>query len=72
MKFRNLAAAAAALTLTVTPVVAQAAVADMSREAVPASDESEIGGASTLLYVLAAVLAGVGIFLIADSGSKSP
>ncbi len=72
MKFRNLVAAAAALTLTATPVIAQAAVADMSREAAPVSDESEIGGSGMLLAILAAVLIGAGIFLLADSKSNKP
>ena len=72
MKFRNLAAAAAALTLIAAPVAAQAAVADTSRTVAPASDESEMGGESSLIYVLAAILAGVGIFLLVDNGPSSP
>ena len=71
MKFRNMSAAAAALTLMAAPVIAQAAVADTSRAAAPVSDESEMMGGS-ILYVLAAILAGVGIFLLVDNSPSSP
>jgi hypothetical protein len=71
MKIRNLMAAAAAITLATAPVVAQAAGADMSRVAAPVSDESEMGGDSSLLYILGAILLGVGIYLIVDDNSPS-
>ena len=67
MKFRNLAAAAAALTLTVTPVVAQAASAEVSRVAAPVSGESEFGADSTLLMIMAVLLFGTGLYLLINN-----
>lgn len=72
MKFRNLAAAAAALALSTTPVLAQATVSDLSRAAAPVSGESQFGGDSTLLLILAVVLFGGGIFLLADNNDDTP
>ena len=70
MNFRNLVAAAAALTLTTTPVLA----ADVSRASAPVSEESQFGGNSdsTFLLILAIVLIGAGIFVLANNNSDSP
>ncbi len=68
MKFRNLVAAAAALTLTTTPVLA----ADVSRATAPVSEESQFGGDSTFLLILAIVLIGAGIFVLANNNSDTP
>jgi len=72
MKFHNLVAAAAALTLTATPVIAQAASAEISRVSAPATDESEMGGGNSLMLILAALLIGAGIFLLADGNGNKP
>jgi hypothetical protein len=69
MKFRTMAAAVAALTLTTSPVLAQASV---ERAAAPVASESEMGGSSTLLLVLAVVLMGAGIFFLVDNEDDSP
>lgn len=71
MKFRTLAALAA-LSLATTPVVAQAASADLGRALAPVSGESSIGGESTLLVVLGVIALGVGIFLVADNDDDEP
>lgn len=68
MKFRNLVAAAAALTLTTTPVLA----ADVSRASAPVAEESQFGGDSTFLLILAVILIGAGIFVLADNQSDTP
>ena len=68
MKFRNLVAAAAALTLTTTPVLA----ADVSRASAPVAEESQFGGDSTFLLILAVVLIGAGIFVLANNNSDTP
>ena len=49
MKFRTMAAAVAALTLTTSPVLAQTAV---DRSAAPIEGESELRGSSSLLLIL--------------------
>ena len=69
MKFRTLAAAVAALTLTTSPVLAQATV---DRAAAPVEGESEMGGSSTLLLILAIVLFGAGIFFLVDNDDDDP
>ena len=68
MKFRNLFAAAAALTMTTSPVLA----ADVSRAAAPVTEASQFGGDSTLLLILAIILIGAGIFVLADNQSDTP
>lgn len=68
MKLRNAAAAAAALTLVASPVVAQT-----ERATAPVSDESEMGrGSSMILAILAiaAVIAGI-IILVDDSDDEA-
>ncbi|MFC4294567.1 hypothetical protein ACFO0A_05780 [Novosphingobium tardum] len=71
MKFRTMAAAVAALTLTATPVLAQTAPA-LDRAAAPVSDASQVGGSSTLLLVLAVVLFGAGIYFLVDNNNDKP
>ena len=72
MKLRELAAAAAALTLTASPVIAQAAETELSRTAAPVAGESQFGGDSTLLLILAVLLIGGGIALLAGNKSDKP
>ncbi len=69
MKFRNLIAATAAVTLAASPAVASAA--PVAERAVASIDgESEMGGSSVILAVLAvaAIIAGI---IIAADGSNS-
>lgn len=68
MKFRNLAAAAAALVMTTSPVLA----ADVSRAAAPVADANFMGGDSTILLILAVILIGAGIFVLADNEDDTP
>ena len=72
MKFRNLIAAATAITLTASPVLAQSVSAELGRTAAPISGESKLEGDSTILVILALIAAGVGIALAAGSDSNSP
>ena len=60
MKFRNLAAATAALSLTVAPVVAQAAP---QRAAASTEEGSELRGSSWVLALIAFGLIIAGIFI---------
>ncbi len=69
MKFRNLAAAVAALTLTTSPVLAQASV---ERAGAPVESESELGGGSSLLLIIAIVLFGAGIYFLVDNDDDDP
>ena len=69
MKFRTMAAAAAALSLAATPALAQSSV---ERASAPVSGESEVAGSSTLLLILTAVLIGAGIFFITDNQDDDP
>lgn len=69
MKFRTMAAAVAALTLTTSPVLAQASV---DRVAAPIEGESQMAGSSSLLLILAVVLFGAGIFFLVDSDDDDP
>lgn len=69
MKFRNLAASAAALILSTSPVLAQA---DVSRAATSAADASQFGGDSTLLLILAIALIAAGILVLAGNNSDTP
>ena len=68
MKFRTLAAAAAALTLTAAPVVAQAAP---QRAAAPTEEGSELRGSGWIigLLALAAIIAAI---IIATKGENDP
>lgn len=64
MKFRTLAAAAALTSLVATPVVAA------DRDAAPVSGESEIGGGSWLIGILAAAAFIFAIVIAVDSGNE--
>ena len=68
MKIRNLAAAAAAITLVAAPAVAQAAP---QRTAAPAEEGSEMGGSSWILAILA-FAAIIGAIVIAVDGDDDP
>jgi hypothetical protein len=59
MKFRNLLAASAAVSLAVSPALAQSADAD--RAAAPVADESELGGDSGGAGIILAILAAAAI-----------
>lgn len=71
MKIRNLAAAAAALSLVAAPVVAQSA---SERSSAPAEEGSEMGGTSWILAILAfaAIIAGIIIAVDGDDDPVSP
>ena len=71
MTFRKLAAAAAALSLTAAPVVAQAAP---QRAAAPAEEGSELTGSSWILAILAfaAIIAAIIIAVDGDEDPVSP
>ncbi len=77
MKFRNIAAAAAAFALTVSPVMAQAsspakASSEVSRS-VSTSKKSSKAGPSTIFVVLLALTAVVGGTIVAaDKKSNTP
>ena len=66
MKFGKTFAVAAAATLAVAPIAAQADV----RTAAPVSDESEMAGSYTPLIILAIV--GLGIGIAASGGDDTP
>jgi predicted transporter len=68
MKFRNLVAAAAALTMSASTAFA----AEVSRAAAPIADGSQFGGDSTILLILAVLLIGAGIFVLADNQDDTP
>lgn len=68
MNFRNLAAAVAAMTLTIVPAFAQA----VDRAAAPVADASQMGGSSTLLLIIAVVLMGAGIYFLVDNNNNNP
>jgi hypothetical protein len=72
MKFRSLVAAAAALTLTTAPVLAQSAAADLGRTIAPVSDESALEGDSTILALLALLALGLGVALAGGNNSDKP
>ena len=72
MKFRNLAAAAAALTLTATPVLAETGSADLARTAAPVSEANAFGGGSGFLALIAVVLFGLGIYLLVNNKNNTP
>lgn len=68
MKFRNLAAAAAAVSMATAPAVA----APVSRDAAPAEADSELGGSGVILGILAAALVIAGIIIAVDGGNDDP
>lgn len=71
MKFRNLAAAAAALTLSAAPVVAQAAP---QRAAAPTEESSDLRGrsGSSLIIGLLALAAFIAAIIIATRDNDDP
>lgn len=72
MKFRNLLAATAALTLAATPAIANAAPA-VERAAAPVAGESDLGGESgfgSIFLGLLAVAAIIGAIVIASDGGN--
>jgi hypothetical protein len=71
MKFRNILAAAAALSMTAAPVLAAESRVDLTRAVAPVEQTEELGGDSTLLLIIAAIAIGVGIYFIAD-GDDAP
>ncbi|HWK42584.1 MAG TPA: hypothetical protein VNR60_11705 [Croceibacterium sp.] len=70
MKLGNVLAATAAAALASAPAVAQAAAAPSARQG--AAVEGENLGGSLLLPLLAALAAGLAIFLLVDDGDDSP
>ena len=68
MKFRTMAAAVAALSLTAAPAMAES----VERASAPIAEQSEMAGSSTLLLVLAVVLFGAGIFFLVDNDDDDP
>ena len=72
MKFRSLLAAAAALSLTTTPVLAQSVAADLGRTIAPVSEESALEGEGSILLILAVVIFGLGIYLLVDNEDDDP
>jgi predicted transporter len=68
----------AVLTIATAPVAAQAAhslspvVAKVKRANASKHAESKFGGDSTILLILAVILIGAGIFVLADNGNDNP
>lgn len=72
MKFRNLLAATAAISLAASPALAQSS-ANVDRTSAPvAQDESELQGSGIILAILAAAAVIAGIIIIADNGDDTP
>lgn len=71
MKFRELVASAAAVVLSTSPVLAQASD-QVSRTGTQVADASQFGGDSTLLLILAILLIGAGVALLAGNNSDTP
>ncbi|NVD45479.1 hypothetical protein [Qipengyuania atrilutea] len=63
MKFRNLAAATAALGLVTAPAIAQA---NFDRASAPVEGESELAGSSLIIALLAAAAVVGGIIIAVD------
>jgi hypothetical protein len=68
MALRSFVAAAAAVVLTSSPVVA----ADVSRSAAPVSAASQAEGEGWLLAILAIILAALGLYLLANNDDDTP
>lgn len=68
MKFRTLAAAAAAMSLATAPAVA---APTMSRAAAPVEAQNELGGSGTIIGILA-VAAIIAAVVIAAGGNNNP
>lgn len=76
MKFRNLLAATAALSLVASPALARTS-SNLDRVAAPvAQSESDLGddndGSSIIIALLAAAAVIVGIIIAADGGNDDP
>lgn len=72
MKFRNLVAATAALSLAASPAIAQSAVS-ADRASAPVEGESKLnGGSSVVLAILAAAAVIAGIVIAVDGGDDDP
>jgi CHASE3 domain sensor protein len=69
MKFRDLAATAAALMVS-APAFAQNA--EVGRVSTRVADASQMGGDSTILLIIAILLIGVGVALMAGNNSDRP
>jgi hypothetical protein len=69
MKFRDLAATAAALMVS-APALAQNA--EVGRVSTRVADTSQFGGDSTILLILAILLIGAGVALMAGNNSDKP
>ena len=70
MKFRNLVAATAALSLAATPAIAEAA---FDRAAAPVKGENDLeGGSGIIIAVLAAAAVIAGIIIATDDGNDDP
>lgn len=67
MRISKLPAATLGLALSASPAFAQA-----DRAASQLAHASPFGGDSTLLLILAAVLAGIGIYLLATNTNDTP
>ena len=74
MKFRNLLAATAAVSLAASPAVAQSANAD--RAAAPVAEDSELGGdsggAGIILALLAAAAIIAGVIIAGGNDDDAP
>ena len=71
MKLRNLLVGAAAASLTIAPVAAQAAQADMARTAAPISSESELaGGFGPAVIIILLAAAGMAALLLSDDDDQ--
>lgn len=73
MKFRNLLAATAALSLVASPALARTS-ATVDRVSAPVSqDESDLGGGSSIIIALLAAAAVIaGIIIAVDGGDDEP
>ncbi|GAA4051800.1 hypothetical protein [Parerythrobacter jejuensis] len=69
MKFRNVLAATAALSLAAAPAVAEASFA---RTAAPVEGESEAGGSGIVIGILAAAALIGGIIIAAGGSDNDP
>jgi hypothetical protein len=79
MRPSKILAMAAASALAFAPIAAQAAAhsktvaaSKVKRVGPVKKSESKFGGDSTLLLILAVVLIGAGIFVLADNGNDTP
>jgi len=73
MKFRNLLAATAAVSLAASPALAQTS-ANVDRTSAPVQNESELegDGSGVILAILAAAAIIAGIIIAADGKEDSP